>query len=325
MGGRDISIDVCKGLGIILVVFGHLPIIGANLVGLDSFVYQFHVPLFFFLSGVFFKEDERIGTFFIKKVKGLYIPFLIANVVFVLIDLFKAHFNTQVSNGFWLYLLRVFAGLDTSPLGSPSWFLIVLFRAALLYKLLDYFFRHNVIFCSIISILLFVLGLMLPDIAYVGPSLTAVLFYHLGHMYGKLNVKLYISKIPSFGKISAVVLAFLVIWVISTANHVDMRTNEYGQVYLFLMSSILGVLAIILFSMVIMYAKVISGWVCKIGKSTLWVLLLHLFIFRVVILSHELLLSFVPWNYDIPMWLWYSLCFVLGCYIPVVVSKAIGK
>lgn len=138
-------------------------------------------------------------------------------------------------------------------------------------------------------------------------------------------MKSIIANIPFLGKISGVVLSFLVVWKLSTVNHIDMRINEYGQMLIFLMSSILGILATILFSMIVLDTKIISRGLCRIGKSTLWVLLLHLFIFRAVILSHELLLRYIPKNCDIPMWLWYSLSFVLGCYIPVLVPKAIRK
>ncbi|MBC1212116.1 acyltransferase family protein [Listeria booriae] len=55
-------IDYAKGIGIILVVYGHV-LRGVFEAGLDipiklftyedSFIYSFHMPLFFFLSGLF--------------------------------------------------------------------------------------------------------------------------------------------------------------------------------------------------------------------------------------------------------------------------------
>lgn len=47
---RDISIDIAKGIGIILVVYGHL----ACPVAREIFL--FHMPLFFLLSGYFFLQ-----------------------------------------------------------------------------------------------------------------------------------------------------------------------------------------------------------------------------------------------------------------------------
>ena len=50
MKNRISYFDIAKGIGIILVMFAHvtLPIT------LEKFIYSFHVPLFFFLSGYFF-------------------------------------------------------------------------------------------------------------------------------------------------------------------------------------------------------------------------------------------------------------------------------
>lgn len=48
MGNRDVSIDMCKGLGMLLVVLGHLPFLFC------SVIYSFHMGFFlFFLDGVF--------------------------------------------------------------------------------------------------------------------------------------------------------------------------------------------------------------------------------------------------------------------------------
>ena len=47
-------IDVAKGIAIFLVVYGHT-YDGRNL---HLFIYSFHMPLFFFISGLLFKENK---------------------------------------------------------------------------------------------------------------------------------------------------------------------------------------------------------------------------------------------------------------------------
>lgn len=46
---RDAVVDIAKGIGILLVVYGHLK----N--PFNPFIYAFHMPLFFFLSGFLLK------------------------------------------------------------------------------------------------------------------------------------------------------------------------------------------------------------------------------------------------------------------------------
>ena len=80
---RDTTISICKGIAIILMVIGHAEAPGA----LQSFIFEFHMPLFFITAGYFFSRkylhDE--ATFVKKRVKGLYLPFVKWSVFFLLI------------------------------------------------------------------------------------------------------------------------------------------------------------------------------------------------------------------------------------------------
>ncbi|WP_320408208.1 acyltransferase family protein [Raoultella ornithinolytica] len=68
---RDTWVDYAKALGIILVVTGHVNrglyssgiyISKEFFILLDSVIYTFHMPLFFFLSGLFFvKSIDKNG------------------------------------------------------------------------------------------------------------------------------------------------------------------------------------------------------------------------------------------------------------------------
>lgn len=52
---RDTSIDIMKGILIILVIVGHMTDISNSLRGM---IYSFHMPAFFILAGCFFKIDS---------------------------------------------------------------------------------------------------------------------------------------------------------------------------------------------------------------------------------------------------------------------------
>ena len=59
---REDWADFAKGIGIILVRFGHQKIFGKKLIYL---IYAFHMPLFFMISGYFYKNDKGA----IKQIK----------------------------------------------------------------------------------------------------------------------------------------------------------------------------------------------------------------------------------------------------------------
>lgn len=69
---RQDWIDVAKGLGMVLVVLGHMSIPK----GLEQFIYSFHVPLFFFVSG-FLHRDNFSGQWCLRKLDALLLGYVL--------------------------------------------------------------------------------------------------------------------------------------------------------------------------------------------------------------------------------------------------------
>ena len=66
---RIVSFDILKGVGILLVILGHIQIPYM----LKTVIYSFHMPLFFFVSGCFFRPIS-LREFLNKKTRQLLIP-----------------------------------------------------------------------------------------------------------------------------------------------------------------------------------------------------------------------------------------------------------
>ena len=88
MQERNVWVDYAKAIGIILVVYGHvargvfnagLPMDEGEFVLVDSIIYSFHMPLFFFLSGLFFRFAAKAGRggLIINKVDTIVYPFIV--------------------------------------------------------------------------------------------------------------------------------------------------------------------------------------------------------------------------------------------------------
>lgn len=97
---RNTTISICKAIGIILMVIGHTEGTG----WLGSFLYEFHMPLFFITAGYFFSlkylDDE--ATFVKKRFKSLYLPFLKWSILFLALHnwMFRLGIlNEQYGNG----------------------------------------------------------------------------------------------------------------------------------------------------------------------------------------------------------------------------------
>lgn len=80
MKGRIEEIDIAKGICILLMVVGHS---GAPK-SVIYYIYAFHMPFFFFVSGITTTIDKPFLQFFKGKFKGLVVPFLFYYVIYLL-------------------------------------------------------------------------------------------------------------------------------------------------------------------------------------------------------------------------------------------------
>ena len=91
---REAWIDQTRGLGIVLVVFGHLwrGLYEADLLSqgrtfevVDRLIYSFHMPLFFVLAGLFFERSllrMPVASFVRSRAVRLLYPFLLWTYIF---------------------------------------------------------------------------------------------------------------------------------------------------------------------------------------------------------------------------------------------------
>ena len=177
-------IDMAKGWGIILLIYGHI----AN----DLFakwLYTFHIPLFFFLSGYVFNPNKTFRDFFRSKTKGLLLPYLTLGIPLILINL---HWGFNLFSMLKSFIIqeRMF----------PLWFLTALYL-----QLLTAFFIINKIksitwqfltigTLAIIGLLLWRCGIKAIPWNY-DISLVTIPFFYLGFFFrGKGRFKKIMSK-----------------------------------------------------------------------------------------------------------------------------------
>lgn len=69
-------IDICKGLGIFLVVIGHTGIAKVSQTAY-GWIYSFHMTFFYMISGLVFNETkyDTFGKYIKRRLKTLVIPF----------------------------------------------------------------------------------------------------------------------------------------------------------------------------------------------------------------------------------------------------------
>lgn len=125
-------IDMAKGIGIILVVAAHVigegnkTFPGSNL--LHGYIYSFHMPLFFIISGIllgYSLKTNSISVDYLKKklralVRSLLIPYFLWSAIYFILD------NSSINKADiyeWILCVVTFRGR------APIWFLGALFWA----------------------------------------------------------------------------------------------------------------------------------------------------------------------------------------------------
>ncbi|MEF3403547.1 acyltransferase family protein [Agromyces sp. CCNWLW203] len=142
---RDTSVDVLKGIGIVLIILGHLDAsgIGGSFI---AYLYTFHVALFFVAAGYTWRAKPGLsfGSVVVTKFRTIYVPY----IVFFIISLAYGHlvmrfvFGQPVAPFDPVQSLKALLAssewLNTVPTYNFAlWFLPVFFVASVLFDLLQ--------------------------------------------------------------------------------------------------------------------------------------------------------------------------------------------
>lgn len=261
---RIYYLDFGKIFACFLVVLGHLYSGGSTI---NKFLYGFHLPFFFLISGVFHHNCGHIQ--WRKYVKTLIVPalfFMALEAVYSVICLFvflqSADLWQELLNIVKYYCLRM---IISTGLG-PYWFLFALFWCKVF---CDYMSNHNKVVCTI----LWLLCLSFPVIfriripLFISQGIMALPFYLTGFYFRDKLKKLY----PSYLYLCVFLLSLIVTVVLSHFNgKVSMNGYMFGQlnpelsIPLFYINGAIGT-AMILSITLIPFPKI--TYIKELGKS----------------------------------------------------------
>ena len=220
-GKRIVSIDIMKGIGIILVMIGH--IIPNSSLGF-KIIYGFHMPLFFFCSGFFFKDTSLLDSFK-KDFKAIIIPWF----TFVSVLLFCTLVLLLFSNGFH----TVFNPLDENCffLYYTIWFLICLFTTKQLYNILNKLHIPTIISCMFLSCIATVLNLLNLNIPFfIDSALGMLIFYYAGNIFREKEY--HKLRLPIWLIISLFSFYIVIVWLLGPHCYVDIKHNDYCTLFI---------------------------------------------------------------------------------------------
>ena len=152
-------IDIAKSIGIMLVILGHILPMDSIL---KKYIYSFHMPLFFILTGIVYsyKGNESFCESIEKQIKSILIPFFIFGLIF--------SDGSIKSFAFIAYGNRT--TLLCAKTNSSLWFLTCLFVANLL-NYISFRITHDdnkKIFVS--SMISLIIGTLLINVKIIFPA-----------------------------------------------------------------------------------------------------------------------------------------------------------
>lgn len=271
---RNTWVDYAKAIGILLVVYGHVarglfkahvPFDENTFRLVDSIVYSFHMPLFFFLSGLFFYSSfiKRGGTgLIINKLDTVVYPFIVWSLLQGSIEAFLSNYTngdvkfSDVLQLFW------------HP-RAQFWFLYALFFTfvfcAFFYKYMkDRFLLSFLIFAGVYVGTSYYLTLQIP-FNYL-PKYTV--FFAFGIWFNEIAD--YISERAGYLLLPAAVLFGAGQWLFH--DYLQLTYTSLGLESLLL--ALVSIMLVVIVSMVL--SRFAIKWLLFVGTSSMTIYLMHI-------------------------------------------------
>ena len=277
MNKRIDWIDISKGIGVILLVIGHMPSIPYVI---QNWIYSFHMPLFFFLSGYTFKIKDSVKDNLKKMFRRLIIPYLIYNVIFLLSDIILFGRKSTTVN----------ADLNDMISGQGSfgviWFLLSLFWVQIIYLVVSAITNNykNVKFANIVIVLIVLSGYVIAtyckmDLYKLVTSLVAVGFFCLGNIFMKLKILDKLKQMSILFLFLCTNIIFGYINLILYGTRIEMSGAVYNNLFITFVAAIAGIIFV---NGVSEKLSMLNLWVVKclkyIGKNSLYFFVLAAYI-----------------------------------------------
>ena len=231
------SFDLAKGIGILLVVWAHArgPFSG--------YIYQFHMPFFFVISGLLYSRGGTVRDYILRKIRSLYIPFVFWNLFFY-VGKNLYHFSAIHWQDFGKNILYILLTLSKDgQFCGATWFLGSLFLVSIAYRLLDAVIDDSPL-NDVLKLGMFaaaaILGFRITLPLMFSRTLVLGLFFALGVL-----VRKYAPRLRSWDHPVLTLLMAILFLVIGRHGSANMGANEYSSPLLFVLGAAMASHAIL--------------------------------------------------------------------------------
>ncbi len=251
-------IDIARGIGIIFVIYAH--VLGSH--DFRYLFYAFHIPLFFFLSGILHKNSGNFIAYLKKSAKRLLVPYFTIALLTYLLWFFNLKYH-NLSPVVIRQFLSIFYGNSNNGLmafNNILWFLPTLFVTRILFSAITRFFRKTnpllavLFFFSVFGYLFSIFASTIKLPFGIETALSAVVFYGAGFLWqnsDKAKGLIFKYKYLLFPVLLILGSILATIDFNIYGQQIDMRLSHFNNYFLFYIAAFSGIFAWIIFSMML--------------------------------------------------------------------------
>ncbi|MFD1771554.1 acyltransferase family protein [Sphingobacterium suaedae] len=280
------SLDISKGISILLMTFSHLLVIKKHpeLTELNiHYLMIFKMPLFIIISGFLYSNKRTLRTYALSKVDSLLKPTVNTIALFSLFALLfsgsSPNVLTSIKN----------AVAQAIVLAFPLWFIFSLFLSLLIFRLIFYVLEsknNDVKFPVIFCILLILSLLNVYNLKYYFFNPSTIIYFLLYLSIGYLiKTKHWLNGLLSKHVwIYSVLIFFTFILAKQKIDiNLSLTNNVFAPFFLTLLYSIVGTIMIWNVSNLIARQKWLAWFLNLCGQSSFFILSFHILFGNVLI------------------------------------------
>jgi fucose 4-O-acetylase-like acetyltransferase len=175
-------IDLVKGFAILWIVWWHA--------GVPAFAQPYyHVPVFFFLSGLFFNKKDSFVVSTQKTIQRIGIPFLFFYTISYPYRMIVYLWDHRTLSGFrWNCILDLFKiewRADYLYVNVPLWFLVCLFVLQISYFFINKLPQWSIWIIAIGGAVCFVFTQFIPTPLMINDAMHYITYFAIGSLVGK--------------------------------------------------------------------------------------------------------------------------------------------
>lgn len=277
-------IDIARGIFILAIVMGHVFFYEESKI--RWYLYSFHVPAFFFISGYCFRYRDNFRAFLQSRIKRIVAPYLLLSVIYIVLFAIATNLIPSIGTIYQFDFVQsvktiLYSNYNVYPMkyNVALWFLPCLFFVELISywterlvqkQKAEQFFRLLICCFSIIMGMFFKTNLPW----HIETALAMLIWYNFGIICNRCNAVENIYKRLGYRTLCCLTIVFLLIGMfIPFLNWTNLSVlrNLYGKYHIYYLSCLCNITGYVFLSRLINKCSILE----YIGRNTLSILAFH--------------------------------------------------